>query len=63
MKEIKAIFHVGVGGQKGWVFDISGTCPCLPASQYKDATKILVRRKNEKVFSSKYSSESKDTQV
>lgn len=52
-KEIKLIIlgHIGVGGQKGYLFDSLGLCAALPASQYKDATKILIRE--NKRFSKK----------
>lgn len=41
-KELIVLGHVGVGGQKGFLYEIHGVAPCLPASQYKDPTKILV---------------------
>lgn len=34
--------HTGKGGQKGWIFSPEGTAPCLPASQYKDPTKVIL---------------------
>ena len=40
-KSIK-VGHMGVGGQKGWVYDTDGVADCLPATQYKDPTKIVV---------------------
>lgn len=46
--EIKALAHIGVGGQKGWVFSIDGIAGALPATQYKDPTKIVVTRKISK---------------
>lgn len=36
--------YIGVGGQKGDVFGIDGVCTALPASQYKDPTKILIKQ-------------------
>jgi hypothetical protein len=42
MDKIIALCHVGVGGQKGWVFHTQGISPCLPATQWKDPTKVLV---------------------
>ena len=38
---INEIGHLGVGGQKGYVYKTNGITPCLPATQYKDPTKIL----------------------
>ena len=38
---IKKIAHIGVGGQKGFVYDSSGSSPTLPATQYKDPTKFI----------------------
>ena len=38
---IQKIGHMGVGGQKGGVYSREGICPCLPATQYKDPTKII----------------------
>lgn len=40
-KSIK-VGHMGVGGQKVWVYDTDGVADCLPATQYKDPTKIVV---------------------
>lgn len=45
--EIKRITHMGVGGQKGWVYSIDGIMGTLPASQYKDPPKILILHKSE----------------
>ena len=39
---IKVLAHIGVGGQKGYVFDPDGICPTLPATQWKDPTKVLL---------------------
>ena len=63
MKNHKIIKYgtLGVGGQKGIVYSTSGVCCCLPASQYKDATKILVRINNENKYNQtnrQYNSES-----
>ncbi len=41
-KKIKPLGHLGVGGQKGWVFDSNGISRCLAATDYKDPTKIVV---------------------
>lgn len=38
---IKAIGHLGTGGQKGWVFNANGISRCLAATDYKDPTKIV----------------------
>lgn len=40
--KINALGHLGVGGQKGWVFDTQGISRCLAATDYKDPTKIVV---------------------
>lgn len=34
---------LGVGGWHGIVFGIDGVCPGIPATNYKDATKIMVK--------------------
>lgn len=34
---------MGVGGQKGHVYSDEGITDCLPATQYKDPTKVVVR--------------------
>ena len=34
------------GGQKGFVYGTNGICVTLPATQYKDPTKILVKDKD-----------------
>lgn len=41
-KKIKPLGHLGVGRQKGWVFDSNGISRCLAATDYKDPTKIVV---------------------
>lgn len=41
LKEIEILGHLGVGGQKGYVYKADAVSPCLPATQYKDPTKIL----------------------
>ena len=46
-KEIINYGYIGVGGQKGFVYGVDGICNTLPATQYKDATKILIKVKNE----------------
>lgn len=40
-EQIETLGHLGVGGQKGYVYKADSLCPCLPATQYKDPTKIL----------------------
>ena len=40
--KIIKLFHVGVGGEKGWVFSEDGVMGTIPASCYKDPQKILV---------------------
>lgn len=46
-KQIKIIVlgHIGVGGQKGYLFNPNGLCAALPASQFKDPTKVLIKTK------------------
>lgn len=41
--KVISLAHIGVGGQKGYVYDINGICPCLPATQYKDPAKFVWR--------------------
>lgn len=41
-KEIINYGYIGVGGQKGYVYGVNGICNTLPATQYKDPTKILL---------------------
>lgn len=38
---INTMGNLGVGGQKGFVYDPDGIAPCLPATQYKDPCKII----------------------
>ena len=40
--KIRALGHLGVGGQKGWVFDVNGISRCLAATDYKDPTKVML---------------------
>lgn len=40
--KIMALGHLGVGGQKGWVFDVNGISRCLAATDYKDPTKVML---------------------
>jgi len=44
--EVKAIIlmDLGVGGERGLVYDINGLCCCQSATQYKDANKVLVKK-------------------
>lgn len=37
---IKRLAHIGVGGQKGWIYSVNSCSPTLPATQYKDPTKL-----------------------
>ena len=48
---IKILGHIGVGGQKGYIYDISGVISCLPASQWKDPYKIVVENLNRGIVS------------
>lgn len=41
MNKLIIVGHLGVGGQRGYVFRPDGVCPCLSATQYKDPTKIV----------------------
>lgn len=56
--KIIKLCHIGIGGQKGWVYSVDGIVGALPASQYKDPTKILIdvarRDKNEDNPNRKY---------
>lgn len=36
------LFHVGVGGEKGWVFSPNGIMGTVTASCHKDPPKVLV---------------------
>lgn len=47
-KEIINYGYIGVGGQKGYVYGVNGICNTLPATQYKDPTKILIKVRNER---------------
>lgn len=44
--KIISLAHIGTGGQKGWVYSSDGIAPTLPATQYKDPTKIIIKGKN-----------------
>ena len=35
--------HIGVGGQKGWLYSLNGMAPCVPATTYKDPIKFLFK--------------------
>lgn len=52
-QKIIKLAHIGVGGQKGWILDIDGIVGALPATQYKDPTKIIVtyeiKNRNRKI--------------
>lgn len=41
LKKIEILGHLGVGGQKGYIYKSDALSPCLPVTQYKDPTKIL----------------------
>lgn len=45
--KINALGHLGVGGQKGWVFDTQGISRCLAATDYKDPTKVVVKEEED----------------
>ena len=34
--------HILEWGQKGWIYSVNGCSPTLPATQYKDPTKIII---------------------
>ena len=36
--------HIGVGGQKGWVYSLNGISPTVPASTWKDPIKFIYRK-------------------
>ena len=39
--KIIALGHIGVGGQKGWIYSANGICPTIPASTWKDPIKFV----------------------
>lgn len=39
---IITLADLGVGGERGVVFDVNGVCPTQSATQYKDAIKVVV---------------------
>lgn len=50
MRDSKKIIYCGDLGVGGWhvvVFGIDGICPCIPSTNYKDSTKILLKDRNE----------------
>ncbi len=51
MNKIEALGHIGVGGQKGWVFSANGISPTVPASTWKDPIKFIDITKKEKKMS------------
>lgn len=44
-KWIKVLGTLGVGGQKGLVYEPSGLCPCICATTYKDPIKVTIKNK------------------
>lgn len=40
--KIERLAHIGVGGQKGWIYSANGCSPSLTATQYTDPTKIII---------------------
>lgn len=42
---IKTLGHLGVGGQKGYVYHENYISPCVPASTWKDPIKVVNREK------------------
>ena len=40
--KVNIVAHIGVGGQKGYIYNVTGICPCLPATQYKDPCKVIL---------------------
>ena len=49
--KIKILGHIGVGGQKGYIYDTLGVISCLPASQWKDPCKIVVENPDRRMIS------------
>lgn len=45
--KIERLAHIGTGGTKSWIYSTDGYSPTLPATQYKDLTKIVVEAKAE----------------
>lgn len=43
---IERLAHIGVGGQKGWIYSVNGCSPTLLATQYKDPTKVIISVRN-----------------
>jgi len=41
---IKRLYHLGTGGQKGWVHSADGISPCINATEYTDPMKIEVKQ-------------------
>lgn len=41
IKKIEILAHIGVGGQKGWIYSINGVCATVPASTWKDPIKFI----------------------
>lgn len=61
-KEIKIqiVGDLGVGGERGVVYSPKGIAPCLSATQYKDANKIIL---SASVISTKVESDSLDALI
>lgn len=49
MNKLICLDTIGVGGQRGYVFDELGICPCQSATQWKDAIKVLIRDESNRV--------------
>ena len=45
------VADIGVGGQRGLIYDSHGIAPTLSATQYKDSTKVLVYERNNETRS------------
>lgn len=45
MNRMIQIGDLGVGGQRGRIFSTHGIIACVSATDWKDAQKILIRRK------------------
>ena len=41
--KIIALGHIGVGGQKGWIYSANGICPTIPATTWKDPIKVVYK--------------------
>lgn len=41
--------HIGLGGEKGWIYSIKGLFPTIPATTYKDPIKFIIKRSKDKM--------------